>query len=282
MARLRGRSRLWCASARQVRLRGPHRAAGADRAAAAVIGRSTLTILHRRLPLALLATLVAVGIARAEALGPTAPTAPIVSTAPTPWPDDAVSRLEALALVETLNADLLSHDSATLTLDRWCGAHAMAVPARVTATRVRAAETPADEAVRRSLGVEADEPVRHRHVRLACGTHVLSEADNWYVPARLTPEMNRVLDSSDVAFGRAVASLGFQRRTLSVERLWDPLPAGWAAASALPAPRPGPLPIPSEVLRHRAVLVLPDGRPFSALVETYGGEILAFPQAPPR
>ena len=243
-----------------------------------MFGRSTLTILHRRLPLALLATLVAAGIARAEAAGPTTP----IVSAPIPWPDDAVSRLEALALVETLNADLLSHDSATLTLDRWCGAHAMAMPARVTATRVREAETPADDAVRRSLGVAADEPVRHRHVRLACGTHVLSEADNWYVPARLTPEMNRVLDSSDVAFGRAVASLGFQRRTLSVERLWNPLPAGWAAASALPAARPGPLAVPAEVLRHRAVLVLPDGRPFSALVETYGGEILAFPQAPPR
>lgn len=224
-----------------------------------------------RLPLAVLATLLATGVAGAEP-------APV----PAPWPDDAVSRLEALALVETLNADLLSHDSATLTLDRWCGAHAMAAPARVTATRLREAETPADDAVRRSLGVDAAEPVRHRHVRLACGIHVLSEADNWYLPARLTPEMNQALETSDVAFGRAVAALGFQRRTLSVERLWDPLPRGWAAATGLPQPRPGPLAIPAEILRHRALLVLPDGRPFSALVETYGGGILAFPQAPPR
>ena len=242
-------------------------------AVAAVIGRSVLTTSNVRLALALLATLAAGGIARAGTAR---------DGVALPWPDDAVSRLEALALIETLNADLLGHDSATLTLDRWCEAHAMAMPARVTATRVRDAEMPADDAVRRSLGVDAGEPVRHRHVRLSCGSHILSEADNFYVPARLTPEINRALDTSDVAFGRAVASLGFRRHTLSVERLWDPLPAGWATASALPASRPGPLAIPAALLRHRAVLVLPDGRPLSALVETYRGEILAFPQAPPR
>ena len=39
------------------------------------------------------------------------------------WPDTPATRLEALALLQTLNADLLSNDSATLTLDRWCEAH---------------------------------------------------------------------------------------------------------------------------------------------------------------
>ena len=37
-------------------------------------------------------------------------------------------------------------------------------------------------------GIGPDEPVAYRHVRLRCGDHVLSEADNWYVPSRLTPE----------------------------------------------------------------------------------------------
>ncbi|WP_237478524.1 hypothetical protein [Lichenibacterium dinghuense] len=201
---------------------------------------------------------------------------------PASWPDDATSRLEALALVETLNADLLAHDSATLTLERWCGSHGLASPPTVTAARVPEAETPADEAVRRQLGVDAAEPVRHRHVRLSCGCHVVSEADNYYLPARLTPEMNRALDTTDTAFGRAVAALKFQRRTLSAELLWRPLPPGWERADALPPPAPGALAVPPEVLRHRAVLVLPDGTPFSALVETYTGEVLAFPKPPPR
>ena len=202
--------------------------------------------------------------------------------APTAWPDDATSRLEALALIETLNADLLGHDSATLTLERWCATHGLASPPTVTATRVPEAETPADEAVRRQLGAQAAEPVRHRHVRLSCGNHVVSEADNFYLPARLTTEMNQALDTTDTAFGRAVGALRFQRRTLSAELLWHPLPPGWEQGDGFPAAGSGGLAVPADVLRHRAVLVLPDGTPFSALVETYTGEVLDFPKPPPR
>ena len=39
-----------------------------------------------------------------------------------------------------------------------------------------------------------------------------------------------------------------------------------------------PLPIPPQVLQHRAVLTLPDGTPFSEVVETYTDQVLAFPQ----
>ena len=42
-------------------------------------------------------------------------------------------------------------------------------------------------------------------------------------------------------------------------------------------PAPAALAIPAEVLRHRAVLTLPDGTPFSEVIETYTGEVLAFP-----
>ena len=219
---------------------------------------------------ALLAALLAASLAPPAAADP----------ATAPWPDDAVSRLAALALIETLDADLLSHDSATLTLDRWCDAHRLASPAKVVAERRHGEEEPPSDESRRRLGVGADEPVRYRHVRLSCGTHVLSEADNWYVPARLTPEMNRILDTSDTAFGRAVAALRFTRRTISSERLWDPLPAGWEMGASLPGARVGDLAIPHEVLRHRAVLSLPDGTPFSEVVETYTGDVLAFPRPP--
>src|ERR1700760_1389312 len=80
---------------------------------------------------------------------------------PASWPNSFSGRLAALALVETLNADLLAHDSATLTLERWCAAHGLASPPTVTATRVAEAETPADDAVRRLLGADTAELVRH-------------------------------------------------------------------------------------------------------------------------
>jgi hypothetical protein len=111
---------------------------------------------------------------------------------------------------------------------------------------------------------------------------VLSEAENWYVPSRLTAEMNHALDSTNIPFGRAVQALNFRRQTLSAQLLWSPLPEGWEMRGACgPAGSSSTtLRIPSEVLQHRAVLMLPDGTPFSAVVETYTGDLLAFPEPP--
>lgn len=195
-----------------------------------------------------------------------------------PWRDNFTTRLEALALLQSLNVDLLSHDSATLTLDRWCGAHRLADPAKIVAERVRDVEKPASPEQRELLGVSASEPLRYRRVRLKCGTRVLSEADNWYVPARLTAEMNQALDTSDIAFGRAVQALQFRRRTLSAELLWLPLPAGWETAGPARVKEARALEVPPYVIQHKAVLALPDGTPFSEVIETYTSEVLGFPE----
>ena len=195
-----------------------------------------------------------------------------------PWRDDFTARLEALALIQSLNAELLSHDSATLTLDRWCAAHRLASPAKIIAQRVKGQDKPPTAALRQTLGVSAAEPIAYRRVRLSCGTHVLSEADNWYVPSRLTPEMNRQLETTDIAFGRAVQALKFRRRTLSAELLWSPLPQGWEMGAPLRGSGAERLAIPAQLLQHRAVLTLPDGTPFSEVVETYTSEVLGFPE----
>jgi chorismate-pyruvate lyase len=199
---------------------------------------------------------------------------------PAPWPNSFVGRLEALALLEALNADLLAHDSATLTLERWCADHHLFDPALIAAERVRDAVKPASAEVRTALDVKADEPLGYRRVRLKCGDHVLSEADNWYVQARLTPEMNHVLETTDTPFGKAVAALHFRRHTLSADLLWRPLPKGWEMGAPAASDDKGALAIPSHLLEHRAVLSTPDGEPFSEVVETYTGEVFAFP--PPR
>jgi hypothetical protein len=52
-------------------------------------------------------------------------------------------------------------------------------------------------------------------------------------------------------------------------------------ATALPSAGKGSLQIPAETIQHRAVLALPDGTPFSLVVETYTNEVLSFPR-PPR
>jgi chorismate-pyruvate lyase len=197
-----------------------------------------------------------------------------------PWRDTYVTRLEALALLQSLNAELLSHDSATLTLDSWCATHKLAVPPRVTAERVREVDKPATPAQRALLGVTANEPLRYRRVRLHCGDKILSEADNWYVPARLTAEMNRALETSDIAFGRAVEALHFRRRTLAARLLWTVLPQGWETSVQPGGAATQALQIPAQVLQHTALLTLPDGTPISTVTETYTAEVLAFPEPP--
>lgn len=193
------------------------------------------------------------------------------------WPDTVLSRTQALAELQTLNAELLSHPSATLTLEQWCGAHHLAPDAHVVAHRVHGADKPLPDGARALLGIGADEPVRYRRVALSCGDVVLSDADNWYVPSRLTAAMNQQLDSSDVPFGKVVQPLHFRRQTLSAELLWSPLPQGWDAGASLPPASSTPLAIPDHVLQHRAVLYAADNQPSSLVVESYTGRVLTHP-----
>jgi hypothetical protein len=58
--------------------------------------------------------------------------------------------------------------------------------AHVVAELIHGADKAPTAEQRQLLGVTPSEPIRYRKVRLSCGNHVLSEADNWYVPSRLT------------------------------------------------------------------------------------------------
>jgi hypothetical protein len=184
-------------------------------------------------------------------------------------------------LLQTLNADLLSHDSATGTLERWCSVHQLAAPARITAERVREAEKSLSDDQRQRLRLAPTDAVRYRRVRLLCGPVVLSEADNWYVPARLTPEMNKLLDTTDAPFGRVVQPLHFLRHTISAELLWQLLPEGWEMTPASETLDARELCFPAQVLRHRALLTLADGTPISEVVETYTSNVLAIARLEP-
>lgn len=199
------------------------------------------------------------------------------------WEDSALSRIEALAVLQSLNAELLSNASATLTLDRWCSAHNLApAGSKIIAQRVRDEDKPADGNVRKLLSAKPGEAISYRRVRLRCGDRVLSEADNWYLPSKLTPEMNEVLNTSDVAFGRAVQALNFSRTNLSADLLWMPMPRNWEMQPLPDAKEKSLLVVPPFVLQHHAVLKLPDGSPFSALVETYTSNVLDFPMPATR
>nr|WP_197687021.1 hypothetical protein [Chromobacterium sp. ASV5] len=192
------------------------------------------------------------------------------------WRDTPAVRVKAQALLQTLNAELLAGSSATRTLQQWCDEHRMANPARIRALRDSQTRKEADETVRRQLQAKPDERIGYRRVQLVCGERVLSEADNWYLPSRLTPEMNQALDHSDVPFGIAVRALNFRRQTEQVKLLWSPLPAGWEMKMPALPPTTGQLEIAPQVLQHRAVLYQAGNVPFSVVVETYQRDVFAF------
>ena len=103
-----------------------------------------------------------------------------------------------MALVQTLNGEILASRSATLTLEKRCNDQALAgtSDAKIVARTTGTDPTPATAEQRHRLGVGPEVQVKYRHVQLLCGGQVLSEADNWYVPSRLTSEMNQVLETN--------------------------------------------------------------------------------------
>lgn len=194
------------------------------------------------------------------------------------WRDTFESRLEILALLQTVNGRILASTSATRTLEEWCGEHRMAAEPKIVATRVTGVrKEPSAEQLQR-LNVRDASEVEYRRVELRCGAHLFSEADNWYVPARLTPEMNALLATTDTPFGKAVQPLAPYRRTIAVTMLWLPLPQGWEQQQR-PRFSRRTLVLPKEVFQHRAVLYTADHLPFSEVLETYQAELLAFPRS---
>lgn len=195
------------------------------------------------------------------------------------WPDTPLERARMLVAIQELEISLLTHPSATQALEEWCAIHHMADRPVVVAHKV-AGSSPetVPERVRSDLAVIATQAIRHRQVQLVCGAHVLSIADNWYVPDRLTAQMNDALDQTDMPFGHVVAPLRFSRERLEFVRLWSPLdekPPVTADAMIVP---------PAIILRQRAVLRDAHGLPFSEVVETYTSQTLDFtpaPQTPP-
>ena len=190
------------------------------------------------------------------------------------WTDTYVGRLQALALLQTLNAELLASRSATLTLERWCRDHRLAAQPLVVARLIAGdAKAPTAEQMGR-LQVAAAHEVKYRRVELRCGDVLLSVADNWYVPGRLTAAMNRALETTDEPFGKAVRELEPTRQTIGMTLLWAPLPEGWEMGVAGDGAA-----MPEALLEHRAVLFTRERKPFSEVREVYQRGLFRF--APP-
>jgi chorismate-pyruvate lyase len=71
------------------------------------------------------------------------------------------------------------------------------------------------------LGPTQAEPACHRRVVLLAASRAVSEADLWYVPARLEPGMAALLLDTETPFGEVVRPMAPTRHTLA-SRICDP------------------------------------------------------------
>lgn len=172
-------------------------------------------------------------------------------------PRPAADPWQAYALMQTLNEQLLASRSATATLREWCAEHHLAATPEIVAEQLPG-NVPASSEQRERLRVSADEPVRYRYVRLKCGDRVMSEAENWYVPSRLTADMNHQLDASRTPFGRAIESLQPYRKTF-LTRVLRAEPDRKRPRSASPA----------ALFEHRAIVYGASHQPLAEVRETY-------------
>lgn len=182
-----------------------------------------------------------------------------------------VEQLRTELALTQLQAELLRERSATKVLESWCGKYQIAGNPTVRAeVRDVADKVPSAETMAR-LQVSKPEQVAYRRVALRCGSVLLSEADNWYVPARLTQAMNLQLASSDLPFGKVVADLRPLRVTVTAKPLWSALDDG-NACRVKPITQAA---APDAVLLVQALLYREDLKPFSEVHEVYQRPLIA-------
>jgi chorismate-pyruvate lyase len=167
--------------------------------------------------------------------------------------------------LDRFDALLRESGSATATLAQWAGAFAAPAPAQIRAHVVPCPPPPltADRIARLAVAGTAD--VRYRRVRLVHAGRVLSDAENWYVPARLAPAMRHALENSATPFGTLIEPLRPTRETLSSDRLWSPPEAPAVADSDR---------LPTRLLHHRALVRDGAGLPICEVSEVYTRNIL--------
>ncbi|HWF00028.1 MAG TPA: hypothetical protein VG248_09555 [Caulobacteraceae bacterium] len=167
--------------------------------------------------------------------------------------------------LQRLDAQLRAEPSASLVLTTWCRERGLMGPADTLRAIASDQTGPEPASLRRDLRIGPGQSVRRRHVQLLCGEHVVSQADNFYLPGRLTPAMNHDLETTGHPFGIVVRDLHFTRRRL--EAGTPPSAAACLAGKGVGAA--------GAVLRHRALLTGADGSPFSEVVETYQCAVLS-------
>jgi chorismate-pyruvate lyase len=121
-------------------------------------------------------------------------------------------------LMRALSERLLSANSVTEELERWCLEVGIS-RGRIVAICDRSAKIELlDEESLKALHAYPHAKPEFRRVQLSTDGIVIVDALNWYFPAHLTPQICELLRNTSVPFGRAIKTLRPTRRTFLVRQ----------------------------------------------------------------
>jgi uncharacterized protein YjiS (DUF1127 family) len=179
------------------------------------------------------------------------------------------------ALVRELSDHLLHASTATEALHAWCAARGLSTGPITAVKQDPDQRRYPDDDMLDELRPERHERIAYRCVRLVRGLVLLSEADNWFIPDRLPPEVHDLLEATDVPFGAAVAALQPSRRTYFV-RFAELSTASEAGTGGCPAGLSSSMPI----LEHKAAVLGRNRQPLDVVSERYCAALLGGVEAP--
>lgn len=172
---------------------------------------------------------------------------------------------ESDTLRRRLSDRLLASPSATAVLQSWCEEHGIG-QGKIAAVHLPLARQPAvADYVLDALMPTRRETITVRCVRLVRGRYCLSEADNWFVPERLTKMMVQTLATTNIPFGRVIERVKPFRRTISIRFLPSSVDCGARAPESENA---------MPIFEHTAVVHRADGTPVSVVHEVYRSTLL--------
>jgi uncharacterized protein YjiS (DUF1127 family) len=174
------------------------------------------------------------------------------------------------ALVRELSNHILHASTATEALHAWCAARGLSAGPITAVKQDPDQRRHPDDDMLDELRPERHERIAYRCVRLVRGLVILSEADNWFIPGRLPPEVRDLLETTDVPFGAAVARLQPSRRTYFVS-----YPELSTASEAGTGDSPPGLSPSMPILEHKAIVLDRNRQPLSVVSERYCAVLLS-------
>jgi hypothetical protein len=169
-----------------------------------------------------------------------------------------IGTADTAALVWALNTRLIVGATATDTLLFWCHEYGLSHGPITVEVRQFFAPAVVPDDVLPVLKLDPGDTIHYRQVQLMRGSLPLAAAENWYVPQRLSADMNDALIATNFPFGSVIAPLRPLRHTLAANLQ----------------------PYAEVILVHSAAILSQSGTVLAFVKESYFSDLVSLVSAP--